>query len=456
MAVAFGLSACAAGGGDTKATSSNGGEGGIPKPSVSCEVPEGNIDDKPIDTSKVEGEITFMTQGLQNDFKEFFEGQIKRFEQANPGTKIKWTDQGGSEDFDNLMATQAQGCKMADVINVPSGTILALSKANLLMDLDVKAPGAGDHIVKSIWDSTGVGFQGHHTAIPWYFGPFITTYNKDVFERAGLDTDKSPATMEERFQFADKIADANNGDYGIYGNANWYLPAELHAMGVKMMNEDNTEFTFASDPKAKTWLEEMAKLFKKGAIPPDSLTGDPDPGKTYNNGNLAFGTPNASFLRSVKENNPQVYEKTGVGSYPRAEGVKPLFNGQFLAISVTTKNAPLAMKFAQFVGSDDEALAWTRDGGAIIFPTATKALDQLIAEPPKGADDAVFSAAYEVAAAEAKDTEAFLPLFYVTGQVQKALVDNFNAAVRGDVEPQAALDKAQSEMNTLLSALLDD
>ena len=69
---------------------------------------------------------------------------------------------------------------------MPSSTVLALSRANLLLDYDVKAPEIGEPFVPAVWDCTGFGAQGHHTALPWYFGPLLVTYNKDVFERAGL------------------------------------------------------------------------------------------------------------------------------------------------------------------------------------------------------------------------------------------------------------------------------
>ena len=183
MFATIGLTACGGGSGSPGADSGS----AIPKPDVACDIPEGNVDGKAIDTSKVEGEITFQTQGLQADFAEFFEAKIAEFEAANPGTKIKWTDQGGGAEFDQAITAQATNCQMADVVNTPSSSILALSKANLLMDYDVKAPGIGDKFVKSIWDSTAMGANGHHTALPWYFGPYITTYNKDVFKRAGLD-----------------------------------------------------------------------------------------------------------------------------------------------------------------------------------------------------------------------------------------------------------------------------
>ncbi len=60
----LGLAACndgsASGGGGSAS-------GSIPTPDVSCDIPSGNVDESKIDTSKVDGEITFQTQGLQNE-----------------------------------------------------------------------------------------------------------------------------------------------------------------------------------------------------------------------------------------------------------------------------------------------------------------------------------------------------------------------------------------------------
>lgn len=237
------LTACGGGAEESGASSAS----GIPTPDVACDIPEGNVDGSVVDTSKVEDEITFQTQSLQTDFADFFQAKIKEFEEANPGTTIKWTDQGGGTDFDQAITSQATNCKMADVVNVASSSILALSKANLLMDFDVKAPQIGDKFVETIWNSTNLGAQDHHTALPWYFGPYITTYNKDVFHRSGLDSEKAPSTMDDLLDAAAKVGAAGNGDYGIYGSPDWYLVAQLHGMGVQLLNNDHTEFDFADN-----------------------------------------------------------------------------------------------------------------------------------------------------------------------------------------------------------------
>ena len=113
------------------------------------------------------------------------------------------------------------------------------------------------------------------------------------------------------------------------------------------------------------------------------------------------------------------------------------------------------MKFAEWITNAENEYAWTHDGGAIIFPAATEALDKLVNNPPEIADDPVFKAAYEEAAKAAKDAEAYTDVFYATGAVKDALIENVNKAIRGEVDPKTALKTAQDQMNEKLKALGD-
>lgn len=434
----------------------------IPAPKVKCDVPAENLSGDKLSTDGAKGEITFQTQGLKGTFDDFFNGAIKQFEADNPDIKVNWTDLPGDKDFDTKMVTQASNCQMADVINVPSSTILALSKRNLLLDLDVKSPGTGDIYSKSVWDSVALGNDNHHTAYPWYFGPFAVTYNKDIFQRAGIDPEKAPATMDEYFEFAKKITAANKDkgsdkDYALYGNTSWYMPQQWRALGAKIMNEDHTKFVFAEEEPVLKWVKTMAEIYKDGGIPKDSLTGDLDMSKAYGEGKLAFGTPNVSFLRNVQKNSPEVYSKTGVGREALNEGVKPLFSGQFIAVSVTSKQSAAALKFANFIAGEEQGLAWAKFGidskKAVVFPASTSALKDPALVQPTGDGADVFDQGRVIAAQEAQEAEAFLPAFYLTGEVQKTMIQEVNAAIIGQKDPAEALKSAQEKMNVLLEKI---
>lgn len=454
----LGLGGCSGGG---SGTSSKGGP--ITAPKVKCDVPSENLSGDPLKTDGAKGEITFQTQGLKGAFDKFFTDAIAEFEKQNPDIKVKWTDLPGDADFDTKMVTQASNCQMADVVNVPSSTILALSKKNLLLDLDIKAPESGKIYAKSVWDSIALGENKHHTAYPWYFGPYAVTYNKEIFKRAGLDPEKAPKNMDEYFDFAKKIAQANKDkgsdkDYAVYGNTSWYMGQQWRSMGVKLMNEDHSKFTFAKDPNAIKWLKNMNELYKEGGISKDSITGDIDMSKAYGAGKLAFGTPNVSFLRNVQENSPEVYAKTGVGAEPLADGIKPLFDGQFIAVSVTSKQAPAALKFAQYIAGVKQGLGWAKFGietkKAVVFPVSTDALKDQALLQPTGSGNDVFDLGRTIAAKEAQEAQADLSLFYLTGEVQNVLVKEVNSAILGEKPIEKALEQAEEQMNKLLEKML--
>ncbi|MCI7551173.1 MAG: extracellular solute-binding protein [Actinomycetaceae bacterium] len=427
----------------------------IPQPKVSCDIPAENFNADPVDTGKVSGEITWMTQGLQADFKDYFEGAITKFEEQNPGTTVNWIDQGGAEDFDNLIATQAQGCQMADVINVPSSTIMALSARDFLMDLDVKAPELGANTLPDLFDSTKLGNEEHHTAVPWYMGPPVTLYNTDVLERNGLDPATPPATVEDLFSMGKKVAEAGNGDYMVWGNPDWQIAIQWTAMGVKIMDDEATEFVFADDNKALEWLTGMAELNELGVIPPDSFTGESDPGKEYNKGKLVIGTPNPGFVRNIQKNNAEVYAKTEAAPYPVSEGGYVPVEPQYIAVSSTTGNAPLAVKFAEFITSDDMLFDWARNGGAVTMTTSQGALDELLANPPEYAnEDPVRGKLFEIMVETTENAKVNPASMYLTGKVKQTLTQAVVDATQGKIAPADALQQAQDQMNELVKSLL--
>ncbi|MEY9894117.1 multiple sugar transport system substrate-binding protein [Catenulispora sp. MAP5-51] len=429
-------------------SSGSGGKSG-PGATGACGSPASNSDDSPI-TGAVTGKITFVTSGLKSDFADFFNAEIKKFTDAHPGTSVDWQDL-PADSTDARLVTDASSCTLADVINIATSDIKALSDAGTLMTLDKKVPGVADQFVPSVWTTTGFGKGGTHTAFPWYWGPSVLTYNKKIFTAAGLDPAKPPATMADYFADAAQIK-AKTGDASIWGNPTWILPDQWYGMGVQAMNADNTQFTFADDPNAKAWMQGYVDAYKSGAIPKDSITGAPDPSQGFSNGDLAFGSTNASFLRSVQKNAPQLYPDTAVAPFPKTDPSKTLLNAQFVAVNKNTKNPAAAVAFAQFITSPDEQLAWCKDPKVVIFPTTTKSLQDPYFSAP--ADGDPFSTARAVAAKEAQTAQAWVPALYLGNtDIGKAIVQQLQLAMQGQVSVDAALKAAQDKANTIMASL---
>lgn len=446
-----GLAGCGLGGGD----SSGGGEGGaggtdsaIAPPQVDCEIPEENLSADEIDRAgELTGTIRFATQNLKTDFGEFFTGLIEAFEEEHPEVTIEWEDTPSADDFNSRMVSDAQTCVMADVINVPGDAVLALTQANLLMDLDIKAPGIGERFLPDAWEGMGFGPDGHHTALPWYWGPFVQTFNTELMEEAGLDPASPPTTWDEVYEQSLAIADSGGSASALWGNPQWTLVDTWANHGAQIMNEDATAFTFAEDDFVKSWLTQMAELYEAGAIPQDSVTGAPDPGQQYSEGTLVFGSPNASFLRSVRNNSPELYPATDVSPVPSSTGTVS-FNPQCIAVSVTTQNAPLALAWADYVTTAENQLAWCKDPGVVIFPSTPESLEDPFFTDVDESDP--MSRARKVAAESVPNAVVEQATFRLTGQIQTTIMEALQLAITGQQDPAEALQGAQESMNSLL------
>lgn len=238
-----------------------------------CKVDEGNVGSGKL-TGDVKGTITFQTTNLKKDFGGYFNGVIKAFEKAHPDTTVKWVDDPGDATFTQRLVADAQGCTLPDVVNINVNTAIALTKNGYLLDLDKKAPDAGEPFVPNLWkssryaDSSGAKV---HSVLPWYSGGIVQTFNTDLMTKAGLDPAKPPTTVLGLFEDAQKVAEASDGKYYAFlANPQLRIPADWQQMDIGILSSDGKKFTFADDPKTTQWVEAMTKLYKAGGMPRDS------------------------------------------------------------------------------------------------------------------------------------------------------------------------------------------
>ncbi|MGP4005077.1 extracellular solute-binding protein [Streptomyces sp. 4N124] len=428
----------------------SGGSDGGDATAGGCKVDKGNVGSGKL-SGEIDGDITFQTTNLKKDFGDFFNGVIKAFEKANAGTKVKWIDDPGDNTFTSRTVADAQACTLADVINVNAPTATALTKAGYLLDVGAKDPDASKPFVPSFWesstfkDATG---KAIHTTLPWYTGGVLLTYNTDLLKKAGIDPAKPPTTMFGLFADYEKIAKAAGGKfYATMANPIWRIPADFDQMGIKVLSTDGKSAVFADDPRTVQWVEWMAKLYKEGAMPKDSLSSSNDPSTLYSQGKVAYGSTNPSFVRFVKDNSPSVYAKTAVGQQPydalgRASAGAP----QYISVAATSKNAPTALAFAKFLTNAENQTAWCKDPSVVIFPTTTASLDDPFFQNVTGDDP--FSQARKLVADQLKTADTNQT--NLSPAVQNAIVSQVQLAMQGKKSAADAVKDAQEKSNELL------
>ena len=245
-----------------------------------------------------------------------------------------------------------------------------------------------------------------------------------------------------------KIADVAGGDYfAIWGNTEWNFVNTWLDHGAQVLDEAGETFVFADDPFVVDWLTKLREVYEAGGIPKDSVTGAPNPGQQYNEGTLVFGTQNASFLRNVKNNAPDLYPVTDVAA-PLHTGDSVSYSGQYIAVSVTTQNAPLALAWADYVTTAENQLAWSKDPGVVIFPATPESLDDPFFTEQDESDP--LGKARLVAAEQVPLAAVNAASFLITGQIQTAIMEAIQLAITGGSDPQEALSTAQETANGLL------
>ncbi|MEV0618309.1 extracellular solute-binding protein [Nonomuraea sp. NPDC050404] len=452
-AVALGLTttACGLSGGGAPA-------GGDTAMAGSCQVAKENVGPGPL-KGEVKGEITFQTTSLKNEFGDVFEPIITEFQRRHPGVKVNWVDDPGDSEFTPRLLANAAACTMPDVVNLNEPTGIALARAGYLLDLDVKVPDAGKQFLPAMWSRTTFGGTSH-MAMPWYGGFNVLAVNTDLMKSAGLDPADPPQDVFELFDAAEQVAKVSGGKYhATVANPTERLKTDWQALGVKFFGPDGKTLAFAADPIALKWVTRMTELYRAGALPKDTLSAEPtELSNRFAAGKLVFGDRNASFLRYVKDNAPTLYPKLGVSAAVEAKAFD-VWEGQYLGVSATSKNAAAAAAFAAFVTNADNQLRFVMDPKVAIFPSAAEALKAPFFTNQKGTDP--LSVARKLGAEQALSDPVATEEAIATRKaenavwgaaVMKAVAAEVQLAMQGKKTPQQALDDAEKKANELVVA----
>ncbi|MDG5808285.1 extracellular solute-binding protein [Streptomyces ossamyceticus] len=428
---------------------SGGGSDGGDATAGGCTVDEGNVGSGKL-TGDVKGTITFQTTNLKKDFGDYFNGVIKAFEQAHPDTTVKWVDDPGDATFTQRLVADAQGCTLPDVVNINVNTAIALTKSGYLLNLDKKAPDAGEPFTPAMWKSSVYADASGaevHSVLPWYSGGIVQTFNTDLMKKAGLDPAKPPTTVLGLFEDAEKIAKASDGKYYAFlANPQLRIPADWQQMDIKILSSDGKKFTFADDPRTAQWVEAMTRLYKSGGMPRDSLSSTQDPANVYGQGKLVYGPTNPNFLRFIQQNNPSVYGKTGVARFMLDSLGHTVGAPQYIGVATTSKNAATALAFARFLTNAKNQLEWAKDPNVVIFPSTTASLNDPFFQSVKGDDP--FAEARKIVASDRRTATAD-EIALTPGELN-AISAQIQLAMQGKKSAQDALDEAQKKANALV------
>ncbi|GAB1338859.1 extracellular solute-binding protein [Streptomyces sp. E-15] len=190
----------------------------------------------------------------------FFEEDIAAFERQNPDIDVVAHDAFPCQDPKTFDAKLAGG-QMEDVFYTYFTDAKHVVDVKQAADLTpyLKELQSYDSIQKQLRDIYTV--DGKVYGIPRTGYSMGLIYNRALFEKAGLDPDKPPATWEEVRAAAKRIAALGNGtvgyaDYSAQNQGGWHFTAELYSQGGDVVDADGGKAAVDS-PEGRAVLENL-------------------------------------------------------------------------------------------------------------------------------------------------------------------------------------------------------
>jgi sn-glycerol 3-phosphate transport system substrate-binding protein len=204
----------------------------------------------------------------------------------------------------------------------------------------------------------------------------VLYYDKALFEKAGLDPDKPPTTLDEVRAASEKIVQSKAAPFGIALKTDaWYLEQWMGKAGQLYVNNGNgrqaratkVEFGGKAGLDIFTWMEQMVK--DKLLLAVGSQEATIDDYLAVGNSRAAMTIETSAGLGTIAQVLGQgqfAHVKLGVGPMPGPSGDGGVLVGG-AALYISNKSAPAkqeaAWRFAKFLTDAQSQSTWSAGTG---------------------------------------------------------------------------------------------
>ncbi|MFE8955803.1 ABC transporter substrate-binding protein [Streptomyces althioticus] len=192
--------------------------------------------------------------------RQFFEDEIAAFEKKNPDIDVVPHDAFPCQDPKTFDAKLAGG-QMEDVFYTYFTDARHVVDIDQAADLtpyvkELKSYGTIQQQLRDIYTVDGKVY-----GIPRTGYSMGLIYNRELFEKAGLDPDTPPATWDEVRTAAKRIAALGDGvvgyaDYSAQNQGGWHFTAELYSQGGEVVSADGEKAT-VDTPEGRAVLQTL-------------------------------------------------------------------------------------------------------------------------------------------------------------------------------------------------------
>jgi multiple sugar transport system substrate-binding protein len=390
---------------------------------------------------------------------------FETFEAQNPNIKIE-LDYVSYADKDTKYATEIDAGAGPDVIHLHAYSLRSFIERGFLQDITPFIEQEGGDAFLAPWYPQTLELMQHegaYYAIPGDFMSMALFYNTTLYEEAGLDPGKAPATWDEFLANAQALTQDRNGDgrtnswgFGTIGAVSpgfelRFTPI-LFSHGGDYLNEDLT-CSALNSPEAREAFAFFVSLFTEHGVIPPGVTAQ-NPGTVREQmGNeqiaMLLGSGwTAPIVDGINED-WDAFKVLEVANIPIKAGTDPDYTTtawlSAWAINPNTKHPDEAWELVKFITAKAQEQKWFEDA------RVTSARMDVSEEYEPLVNDK-FAKAIAGQLPKAK----FVPQIKEWPQIIETINSAAQEAFTGDKTPEQALEDAHNQINEIMGGECPD
>ncbi len=391
--------------------------------------------------SAEEGKLSFLAAEYSAASLPFWEKTVAAFEAANPDIDVTLEVVGWNTMHDTTAQRIAAGA-MPDLVNTATIWVPEWVDADAIRPLDKElvTPEKQAEFVPALFEK-GAAYKGQNWGLPIAAAARAVFYNDALMQQAGLDPKSPPKTWDE-FKAATLALKEKTGAFGFAFDAKGVR--SFRNFGFFLWNnggdffDENGKAAFNS-PAGVEALSFLVELAKSGSVPDPLGTTLEDFQPMFEAGRVATMISGNFAIAGINKNAPDL--KYSVGAVPTKTAETPAITWGVTDTLVISKNAPTeaSRKFIDFIFSPAVRTE---------FDTAEGMLPVLNAQASEPAFQEEKIKAFLAMVPQSR----FDPLHPNYNQMQELVKAAMQAAITGQADPKAALDKAAAEFDKLVKS----